>query len=79
MQALKSLFVQAGRKSVVLATGAGSMIAAGASQAADDMSSGAVAAITAAQTSGTTVGASVIACVAGLCVVGIVIALVRKV
>ncbi|WP_341524001.1 hypothetical protein AABC73_13495 [Pseudomonas sp. G.S.17] len=58
--------------------GIGSFVAAGTSFAAG-IADGATASIAEAQSSGETVGAAVVACVAALCVVGVIIALVRKV
>jgi hypothetical protein len=59
---------------------AGTSLALGASASfADDLGVAASAAITAAQASGLGVGGSVVACVAALCVVGVIISLVRKV
>jgi len=64
----------------LLAGFAGTSLALGASASfADDIGTSASAAIAAAQASGIGVGGAVVACVAALCVVGVVIALVRKV
>lgn len=66
------------RKGVIATVGAASLVAASSSFAAG-IADGATAAIASAQTSGEGVGAAVVACVAALCVVGVVIALIRKV
>lgn len=57
----------------------GSVTAFGAGSASAAVSEGAVAAINAAQTEGESVGTAVVTVVAALAVVGIIIALVRKV
>jgi hypothetical protein len=66
------------RKLAAGIAGVGSLVAAGSSFAAG-VADGATTAIAEAQSSGETVGAAVVACVAALCVVGVIIALVRKV
>lgn len=75
----KFIMVPSARKLAVAAAGSFAALGASVSFAADDMASGAVAAITSAQGSGESVGAAVVACVAALCVVGVIIALIRKV
>lgn len=56
------------------------LVAANSSFAADgDIASAAGTAINSGQAQGLSVGALVVACVAALCVVGIVIAMVRKI
>lgn len=74
----KFLAVPSFRKASIGLVGSASVLAAGSSFA-DDISAGALTAITAAQTSGISVGGAVVACVAALCVVGVIISLVRKV
>jgi hypothetical protein len=80
---MKQAFLKFGRiasSRKVLVGVAGSSLALGATSSfADDLGVAASAAITAAQTSGLGVGGSVVACVAALCVVGVIISLVRKV
>jgi len=75
----KFVAVPSFRKLAVGAAGSFAALGASVTFAADDMSSGAVAAISGAQSQGSSVGTAVVACVAALCVVGIIIALVRKV
>lgn len=68
------------RKTVVaLGAGAGSLIAQASFAADADISSAATSAISAAQSSGISVGGAVVACVAALCVVGIVLSMIKKV
>ncbi|WP_443691450.1 hypothetical protein [Pseudomonas sp.] len=74
----KFLAVPSFRKASIGMVGAASVLAAGSSFA-DDLSAGALTAITSAQSQGSAVGGAVVACVAALCVVGVIIALVRKV
>lgn len=54
-------------------------LASVASFAADGIDTAATSAITAAQSSGISVGGAVVACVAALCVVGIVLSMIKKV
>ncbi|MBS1157772.1 MAG: Phage Coat protein [Proteobacteria bacterium] len=63
---------------VKVAAGISSLVAAGASYAAVDLTA-VQTGITGAQTSGETVGGYVIAAVAGLVVVGVILAIVRKI
>lgn len=65
------------RKAVIATVGGASLVAGSSAFAA--IADGATAAIAEAQSSGEGVGAAVVACVAALCVVGVVIALIRKV
>lgn len=66
------------RNACIGVVGAVSMVAAGSSFAADSVT-GATAALATAQTGGETVGGSVVAVVCSLAVVGVIIALIRKV
>lgn len=74
----KFLSVPSFRNACIAAGTAGSLLVSAASSAAG-IEDGANTAITAAQTSGESVGGTVVACVAALCVVGVIISLVRKV
>lgn len=65
------------RNACIGAVGAASLLAAGTSFA--DPVTGATAALATAQTGGETVGGAVVAVVCALAVVGVIIALVRKV
>lgn len=67
-----------GKKFVPAVLAFGTALSAGFASAAVDTTD-VTAALTAAQTSGETVGTKVIGVVAGLCVIGVIIALVRKV
>jgi hypothetical protein len=80
MNRLKAKFarVPSFRNASIALVGAGSALLASSSFAAD-MASGANTSIAAAQASGESVGGTVVACVAALCVVGVIISLVRKV
>lgn len=65
------------RKMAVGVSGLGAMVVGSAAFA--EMAGPATAAIASAQADGESVGAAVVACVAALCVVGVIIALIRKV
>ncbi len=80
MKQLKKFVAIPSFRNACIAVGtSGAMLASAASSAAGGIEEGANAAITAAQTSGESVGGTVVACVAALCVVGVIISLVRKV
>ncbi|WP_268796410.1 hypothetical protein [Pseudomonas huanghezhanensis] len=66
-------------RNTVVGTGAVAVALASVVSLAADIDTAATAAITAAQSSGISVGGAVVACVAALCVVGIVLSMIKKV